>query len=205
MKFEKISENKLKVTLDYSEIPNNSDLEKFMEDSSNARETFLNILNIANYEVGFNTQDYKIKIDAKSLLNGDFVLFITKLVKLHSNVAAHTRKQVKPVLKNNIYSTYCFENFDDFCNFCKHLKLSSISPNATIAKSIQLYSYCKKYYLVLYLINTKYRKLSKFYTTITEFSKYYSSSKLFIATLREKASLVIDNSAIAICQKYFIK
>ena len=46
MKFEKINNNKLKITLTKLELPENSELDSLMKNSSNARESFMKILKI---------------------------------------------------------------------------------------------------------------------------------------------------------------
>ena len=79
MRFEKINENKLKITLSNDELPISNNLDSFMTDTSDAREAFLNMLDKAEEAVGFNTKDYKIKIQAKALHNGDFVFIVTKI------------------------------------------------------------------------------------------------------------------------------
>lgn len=40
MKFEKINENKLKITLSYNELPNAHDLDTLMTNTNTAQETF---------------------------------------------------------------------------------------------------------------------------------------------------------------------
>ena len=55
MKFEKLSDYKLKITLSNEELPNNNtDLDSFMSDPSSARKSFLDILDKAKDEVGFH-------------------------------------------------------------------------------------------------------------------------------------------------------
>ena len=54
--------------------------------------SFINILEKAYDEVGFNAQDCKVKIDAAVLHNGTFAITVTKLLKL-KNVS----KPVRPV------------------------------------------------------------------------------------------------------------
>ena len=63
MRFEKINENKLKITLSNDELPISNNLDSFMTDTSDAREAFLNMLDKAEEAVGFNTKDYKIVVD----------------------------------------------------------------------------------------------------------------------------------------------
>ena len=205
MKFEKIGENKLKITLSNDELPSSQNLDEFMKDSDKAKSSFLHLLDEAREAVGFNTQDYKIKIEAKLLNNGDYIFLITRLVKLRSgNIAVKPKRVIKNNKKTYVYSIYQFNSFDDFCNFCSYLKLQKINYLNNLCKSCVLYKYGNFYYLVFTSINKNYKKLPMFLTSITEFSKYFSSKKVFNSTLKEHGELVIDNNALMLCQKYFI-
>lgn len=203
MKFQKLSENKLKIILSYDELPNSQNFDDFVSDSSDARHTFLEILEKAYDEVGFNTRDYKIKIDALALKNGKFVFTVTKLVKMKKNIKSAKPKKIVREFNSN-YAIYKFEDFEDFCNFCEFAKKMNLYDLNNFAKKIELYLYHNNYYLSVYKINEKFNNIGKFYSSITEFCKFYSSKDLFICLLKEKGKLVIKNNAIEICQNNFI-
>ena len=57
MRFEKISTNKLKIILSDGDIPPVETLEEMIH-STNAKETFLGLLDKAEKEVGFKTKNY---------------------------------------------------------------------------------------------------------------------------------------------------
>lgn len=196
MRFQKLSENKLKIFLSNDELPSSKNLNDFMSNPNDARHAFLDILDKAYNEVGFNTKDYKIKIDAVALRNGDLVFTVTKLIKVGND-----RKIAKPqkVAKSNklSFAIYKFDKFDDFCDFCKYIKSVNISDIRSVAKKVELYLYSNNYYLSIININHNYRYLAKFYCSITEFCKYYSSKELFASVLHEKGELIIKNNAIA--------
>ena len=203
MRFQKLSENKLKIILSNEEIPNSSNLDEFISDSSTARHSFLEILDRAYDEVGFNTRDYKIKIDAVALRNGNFVFTVTKLLKMKK--ALKTAKP-KKILKSDNFNiaVYKFDKFEDFCNFCSFLQKSNVSNLEKLAKKIELYLYNNNYYLSINKLNDTYEDIAKFYSSITEFCKYYSSKDLFLSVLKEKGDLIIKHNAIITCQKHFI-
>ena len=203
MRFQKLSENKLKIILSYDELPNSQNFDDFVSDSSDARHTFLEILEKAYDEVGFNTRDYKIKIDALALKNGKFVFTVTKLVKMKKNIKSAKPKKIVREFNSN-YAIYKFEDFEDFCNFCEFAKKMNLYDLNNFAKKIELYLYHNNYYLSVYKINEKFNNIGKFYSSITEFCKFYSSKDLFICLLKEKGKLVIKNNAIEICQNNFI-
>lgn len=201
MRFEKISENKLKIVLSNDELPNGNNLDKFMNDSKKAKDSFIELLDEAKMAVGFNAEDYKIKVDAKAMMNGDYVFIITRLVKLKHG---HRVAKPKPVMNNQCnkkFAIYKFESLDDFCDFCSYLKLHKINYLNNLCKSNTLYKYGDNYYLLMSQVNKNYKKIAMFYTSITEFSKFFSSKEMFEATLKEHGNLVIDNSAILKMQK----
>ena len=142
MKFQKLSENKLKIILSYDELPNSQNFDDFVSDSSDARHTFLEILEKAYDEVGFNTRDYKIKIDALALKNGKFVFTVTKLVKMKKNIKSAKPKKIVREFNSN-YAIYKFEDFEDFCNFCEFAKKMDLYDLNNFAKKIELYQFIK--------------------------------------------------------------
>ena len=201
MRFEKISENKLKIILSNDELPNSNNLDNFMSDSKKAKDSFIELLDEAKMAVGFNAEDYKIKVDAKAMMNGEYVFIITRLVKLKHG---HRVVKPKPVLNNKCNyksAIYQFENLDDFYDFCSYLKYHKINYLNNLCKFNTLYKYGGKYYLYLNQINKNYKKLAMFYTSITEFSKFFSSKEMFTATLKEHGDKIIDRSAIFKTQK----
>lgn len=207
MKFKKISETRLKITIPSHELTSFHTLDEFMLDSSHAKDSFFRILEQANSEVGFNTENYKIRVNAKSLYNGDIIFLVTKLVKLRNgNLSVRPRKieKITSHSKSN-YSIYRFDSFDDFCELSYFFKAYKINSLNTLADSCILYKYNMSYYLALKNINPTYKNLSKFYTLITEFSKYCYEDNTFAAMLSEKAEILLKNNAIVLCQNFINK
>lgn len=208
MKFKRLSENKLKIIVESGEIPNCGNFDDFIGDSSAARDTFINILDKACNQVGFNTKDYKVKIDAAILSNGNIVFTVTKLVKLKNSRIAVTPRKIPKAPKSNGTSIsdliiYKFESFDDFGHFCSYLKKIKIYNVRSFAESVELYTYNGSYYLVAHTVHENYKDISRMYSTITEFSKYFSSKEMFVSVLKEKGKLIIKNNAIVTCIKKF--
>lgn len=196
MKFQKLSENKLKIILSNDELPNTNNLDDFIANSTEARHAILDILDKAYDEVGFNAKDYKIKIDAVALYNGTFVFTVTKLLKVKK-----AKKVVKPKKiiksKQDNYLIYQFEKFDDYYNFCSFIKKNHLPAKIPLAKKAELYLYNNKYYLLLFKPNQQ-EEMNTFYSYITEFSRFFSNKELFVSVLKEKGSLIIKNNAINI-------
>lgn len=204
MKFEKINEFKLKVTLSNQELLDTSDgdLDTFMSNPSKARQSFFKILDKAEDEVGFHVDNSKLRIDAKGLYNGDFVFTITKLIPKASSL-----QKVKPhkVLKNNDdgFLAYSFDDIEHFINFCNFLKKHKINKLKNFCKYIELYKYNKKYILICAMINSNYEYIGKLYSCITEFGNFLTSQESVATMIKERGSLIIKHNAIYTCQKNF--
>ena len=203
MKFEKLSEYKLRVTVSNGDLLacNNGDLDNFMSDPSKARESFLEILDKAEDEVGFYIDDSRIRIDAKCMFNGDFIFTITKLIPKKKHI-----KKVKPlkvpITKDNtlVYSFIDIEHFFNFCNFLKKQKINKLRE---FCKSVNLYKYNSQYVLICSDINPTYRYIGMLYSGITEFGNFLSSQESVATMIKERGKLLIGHNAIYISQKNF--
>ena len=65
MKFEKLTENKIRITLNIKDLEKeNIDFHSFMSSSLETQDLFLDMLEKAEKEIGFITKDYKLIIEA---------------------------------------------------------------------------------------------------------------------------------------------
>ena len=203
MKFEKLNEYKLKITLSNDELPNSDgDLDSLMSDPSTARKSFLDILDKAKDEVGFYVGDNKVRIDAKCQYNGEFIFTITKLIPKKKPLKKAKPQKVSTNRKNNCV-IYTFDNLENFFNFSIFLKKQKINCLRDFCKYTELYKLDSKYYLVFNQINNEYKYLAKIYSCMTEFANFFSSQESMVWMLKERGSLIIKNNAIQICQRNF--
>ena len=80
MKIEKLNDDKIRITLNLDDLKENDiDFHTFMSNSIESQELFLHMLDKAEKEVGFVTDDYRIMIEALAMSNGNFVLTVTRL------------------------------------------------------------------------------------------------------------------------------
>ena len=123
MQIEKINNNKLKVILDLEDLEsNNIDFNSFMSNSLESQELFLNILDLAEKDLNFYTNNSKLIVESISLGNNIFIFTITK----QSDIKTHS---------NSKY-IYCFESFDDIYNILSYININN------------LYLYNNIYYLI---------------------------------------------------------
>lgn len=207
MKFEKLNENKIRITLNNQDLAEKHiDFHSFMSNSQESQNLFLDMLDEAEKKVGFITKDYKIRIEALAMSDGNFILTITRFGKSIDTETKPLRMKKVKIKRKNLDMTskqliYHFDNFDDFCNFSNFI--SKLDNFTSIAKNIVLYLYQDTYYLCLSNINIEHKSIKQLYTLITEFGTYVDNSEVFGRKLAECGKIAIKNNAIKTCIKYF--
>lgn len=208
MKFEKLNENKIRITLNTEDLAEKHiDFHSFMSNSQESQNLFLDMLDEAEKKVGFITKDYKIRIEALAMSDGNFILTITRFGKNVEQATIHSPKSRKLRIKRKSLDfsskqlIYKFDSFDDFCSFAHFA--SKLQSFYSIAKSMTLYAYKGSYYLCITNINTEHDNITQLYTLITEFGTYIDNSELFFSKINECGKVVIKNNAIRTCVKFF--
>lgn len=205
MRFEKLNENKIRITLSHQDlVEKDIDFHSFMSNSIESQDLFFDMLKEAEKEIGFVTKDYRIHIEALAMADGDFILTVTRaLPETSKNI---TRKKVhikrRTINSQETQIVYSFSTFEDYCSFIEFFKNNSFSTK-NLAKSIKLYEYNNVYYLVLSDINIAYPNLKKLLHSFTEFANYINHSEIFVRKLLESGKLIMKHNAICICMKHF--
>lgn len=199
MKFEKLNEDKIRITLTGDDlVKKDIDFHTFMANSLDSQDLFFDMLDEAEKQIGFVTRNYKIRIEALAISSGDFIITVTRSLPDTSTEKTPMKKRLKIKRKStNLKANqliYHFSSFDDFSYFMDFLKFSHFDFN-NVAKSIILYCYKSTYYLVLYSVNNDYKYLKNLLSNITEFGTYISCSELLVNKLKECGKITIKNSA----------
>lgn len=209
MKIEKLNEDKIRIILNLDDLKEKDiDFHTFMSNSIESQEIFLDMLDKAEKEVGFITDDYKIMIEALAMTNGNFVLTVTRLAKEKEKLTYNKKKFNIKRKNSNINSAvaiYSFESFDSFCEFCNFLDNNILKYIDSFSNVSSLYEYNSCYYLVLKDININSNLLKSFCSSITEFAHFVNNSDLFESKLLEYGKLIISDNAIDTCIKHFVK
>lgn len=210
MKIEKLNENKIRITLNMEDLTERDiDLHSFMSNSIESQSIFLDMLDKANEEVGFNTDDCRIMIEALALKDGHFVLTITKFEYTIKEDKSYIKKKNLHIKRKspdlNFEKTiYSFESFDAFCDFCTFLRDTLHEKQiSNFARTSDLYEYNSNYYLILSDINTSSTHLNYICSSITEFAHFVNNSELFERKVKEYGKIVIKSNAILTCMEYF--
>lgn len=199
MKFEKITENKIRITLTSQDLEEQKvDFHSFMANSIESQQLFLDMLDKAEEEIGFTTKNYRIKLDALAMNDGDFILTVTRLNQSNEIEKPQKRKvsiKRKKANLNSTHAVYTFNSFEDFIDFYNFIQNNNFSSLNQLAKDISLFIYKENYFLCLSSINSNYKSFSKFFSSITEFATYLNSSEIFISKLHESGTILLKNNA----------
>ncbi len=210
MKFEKLSENKIRITLSIHDLEEKDiDFHDFMSNSLETQDLFLDMLEEAEEKIGFRAQNCKIKIEALAMTEDNFVLTITKVLPASiGKKSIQNVSKVKPKIKRKTTSLisnhliYKFNTFDDYCNFIDYLLGNKFADSFKMAEKITVYTYNNCYFLDLYNLNENYKKALLFSTIVTEFGSYVLNADLFASKLNEVGTVFIKNNAL---KKSFLK
>ena len=205
MRIEKLNENKIRFILNLDDLKEkNIDFHSFMSNSIETQDLFLDMLEQAETEIGFKTDNYKLMIEALATSDGNFILTVTRIVddthkKTSKKDIKIKRKNVSPSKQLSIYK---FTSFDDFCEFCTYI--SGILPlTYKKLKNSSLYLYNDKYYLILNNTRISIADFKLFSTTITEFGSFVNDAALLERKIKEYGKQIINEHAISTGYKYF--
>lgn len=205
MKIEKLTENKIRIIVNSYDLENkNLDFKALLSRTLDSQGFFLDMLEKAKTEVGFNTDGCKILVEAFSTTDEYLIFTITKYVD-KSNTQTGKRPKVK--MKNlNISATkaiYKLDNFDVFCDLCTYLN-NNFSNITKVSKCSSLYLYNNNYYLLIRNNNISKDIMQNFYISISEFLSMANLSSNFENKLFEHGKAIIKNNAILTGIKYFV-
>lgn len=208
MRIEKLNENKIRIFFDLEDlIEKNIDLHTFMSNSMETQDLFLDMLDKAEAELGFNTKNYKLVIEALASSDGNFIITVTRVLPASNNNSTKKSKKtvktkIKAVTPNKQSSITAFSSFDDFCDFCTYVKANSTFPIQSLKLS-SLISFNNNYYLVINNLKLAVNDFKLLYSTLTEFGSSVKSETLFERKLKEYGKVIFKKDAINECIKYF--
>ncbi len=209
MKIEKLSDDKIRITLNIEDLEENDiDFHSFMANPIESQDLFTTMLEKAEKEVGFITEDYRVMIEALAMSNGNFVLTVTRICQEKGKNTYKPKKlNIKRKTSNIDFkkAIYCFETFDEFLGYCEFLKQDMLKNIENFSSHVRLYEYHDKYYFVLEEIQMNVNLLKSFTSSITEFAHFIDNSDLFESKLLEYGTVIFKDNAVTQCLKHFVK
>lgn len=207
MRIEKLNENKIRIFLNLDDLKEkNIDLHDFMSNSLETQDLFFDLLNKAEHEVGFNTHNYKLIIEALASSDGNFIFTITRTkpkLDVSNTSASKPKLKRRLVVPNKKLSIYIFNNFDAFCEFCHYIENSNLNTYKAKLKNSSLILYKGYYYLILNNLRLNISELKCFSSALSEFSSRVKNEDLLERKLREYGKVIISKDAILTCLKFF--
>jgi len=208
MRIEKLNEDKIRIFFNIDDlIEKNIDLHTFMSDSMETQDLFLDMLDQAESELGFNTKNYKLIIEALASSDGNFIITVTRMSPNDMPSVRKSKRTVKAKIKSfspsKISSINCFNSFDDFCAFCSNIN-TVLDLSCLNFKTASLFNYNDKYYLVLNNLKLADEISRVLYSTLSEFGTPIKNEILFERKLKEYGKIVFKKNAICDCLKYFV-
>lgn len=208
MKIERISENKLKITLAGEDLEKwNLDIDDLSYNTPKVQEMFWSVVKKAENETEFFTEDSQLIIEAMTSSKEGFVIFITKvdeqeaLVPIHKQLSKHlsgnfdeadiqeTEEEVLP------YNMYMFDKFNDVC-------LVSNRINHLFKGTSSVKKYKDKYFLYLYYDDICEEEELLIDALVSEYGTLIDNPIVFDGYIVEYGHSIIENNAISILKDY---
>ena len=211
MKIEKISENKLKVTIPVSYfVERNISFENFDYTSPAAQEFFCELMEILENDYGFSFLNSQMVIESDYDKSDDIVFTLTKpstsqdeLSVFQRYLNRKRRNELSSKKKSDNYASnsvviFEFENFDYLCDFAK----KSANPYKGFNSLYKLDEY---YYLVLDK-RSLYDSSSSEYLLVllNEYGNKILNSGFYEGYLNEYGNLIILGNALDILEAYLL-
>lgn len=201
MQFEKINEDKIRIIFNIQDLKEkNINYHDFMANSITSQTIFLDMLNQAEKEIGFVTNNYQLMIEALASSDGSFVLTVTRSKESKEKGVRKLKAKPKLLSLKDPLPTliYKFNNFDDFydlCNFITEEHTSKLSK--TFSKAI-LYSYNNDIYLLLKTSpKAEIKEVKYIISLVNEFSNnLVQTSEIFQNKLTEYGKVIVKNNCL---------
>lgn len=183
MKFEKIGDDRLRITLTYEDMEElDFDAVELGYEDSDASDILDELLELAEKECGFETQGHRLIIEVMPFHLDGLVLMITKILKeddLLMKMKDITEKNQNPLLFL----------FDDF-----YILIAALKELAPFYKGQSaVYLYRENYFL--WLLPNENREEERIILTLCEFGRYLRK-KSYIGIIKEYATVIIEKNAV---------
>jgi adapter protein MecA 1/2 len=177
------------------------DLDTFNYNSPETQELFWDLMEEAEIEFGFETQESQLSIEAVSDVDHGFVITITRIDEdnefesFQKFIKNRYKKKDLAVKKktSNVCSTmiiYAVETFDDLCRLC-----AAIKP--VYAGRSKVYALESNYYLVLSSIDGNVQNQKLFDSILSEYADRMPNVDFFEGYLNEYGKCLMGENAVS--------
>lgn len=202
MKIEKINDNKIRIFVTFDDLEERDiDLSSFNYNSPETQELFWDLMEQAELELGFETHESQLCIEAVTDVEQGFVITITRIDEdgdfesIHKFIKnRYKRNELRAKRKSsNLCSPvmiYNLESLDDLCMLSVQLK-----PIYTGDSSV--YRCEGSYYLVLRKIDGVDHNVNSLESVLSEYGDRVLNVLFFEGYLNEYGTLMVDKNAIS--------
>ena len=189
MKFEKLTDTKIKIILSLQDMEsNNLSMENVLSNSDDSQKLLDLIINKAEKELGFNPDDSQLLVEAVAPSNDECIFTITKI---SDDKICYSHQDNSFIFK--------FDCFDDFINLCNFLNNFSYLCLKEISKYFSLIYHNNTYYLKF--VEKQYSCIVIDYikTLFEEFGKDVSHYTGIDGILNEYGKIINSKNALLKC------
>ncbi|MBQ7669048.1 MAG: adaptor protein MecA [Clostridia bacterium] len=199
MKIEKINDDKIKITLSAKDLADrNLDFQSLRYNSKEAQTLFWDMMKLAETEHGFKAANCQLFIEAASIMNGNFIVTITKMHDVPALNGERSLKakaipaSLKVKRKNTSYSQNCIIKFSSFDSIIDAIRQNSLPTKITSS----LYEYNNEYYLVIKPNIVQANEFKRLIILFSEFGEICYDFKYTEGIITEYGTPIILNTAI---------
>jgi len=206
MRIEKVNENVLKVTITLNDLEErNIDLGSLNYNSPAAQELFWDMMERAEEEYGFASNDSQLIFEASPENEEGFVVTITKIDS--DGEFESIQKYIKSKYKNSdlrqkkkkskvcsALKIYCFNSIDDLCKLSKQI-IPFYKGESTVTK----YKNC--YYLLL--TGSSASSSKSLGILLDEYATQVTNTSFFEGYLNEYGEKIIEDNALETLNSFF--
>jgi len=201
VKIEKINDNKIKITLSERDLKErNLDFQALRYNSPEAQHLFWDMIKRAEAEHGFIASNCQLFIEAASVMDGDFIVTITRMndIKSNVNMPYPKPKPLTSALKvrrkpssNNAGAIISFNNIDDLYD-------ALLSNTISLKINAKLFEYNNIYYLHITPNLTQLQNFKRVVAVLSEFGKLEKEYDYIESKLLEYGNELISKDALEV-------
>ncbi|MEG2275020.1 MAG: adaptor protein MecA [Clostridia bacterium] len=197
MKVEKLSNDKIRITLSFEELDEREiSLTDLVKDSSKAQQIFFKIFEETELEEEFLLEDSQLLVEASTSSDDCFILTITRVFEdVVPAISKYNSKNYEPFKYKIKYSVssniFRFNSLDDILDFSK----KALNENLYLGFN-SLYKYKNSYYILFKETTVKNKRFLKTFIIASEYCEEYFCGNTNQSVILEKAKLIIKNKAL---------
>jgi adapter protein MecA 1/2 len=202
MRIEKIGDNKIRIFVTFDDLEERDiDLTSFNYNSPETQELFWDLMEQAELELGFETHESQLCIEAVTDIDQGFVITITKIEddgdfeSIHKFIKNRYRRNDLRIKKktDNICSTVLIYNVDSFDDLCQ----LSARLDPLFYGDSSVYQCEGSYYLVLKRVEGMGHDLSRIENILAEYGDRVMNVLFFEGYLNEHGRMMLEKDAIS--------